>query len=303
MVVRHEILRTTYPEVDGQPVQRIHDVVPGIVTSAAVDTSAGFDLTVDLPVRAGLVATGDQQWRLDLLIHHIATDGASLGPLARDIATAYAARTGSTARAQRPLEVQYADFARMQRALLESDGGRHDASLSAWVEQLAGIPDELALPADGRRPESATRAARQLRFTLPEDVVSAVHAAAGQAQASSFHAWLAGLAGYLHRIGAGDDVVIGSPSAGRSDPDTADLVGFFVNTLPLRIGMTDAPDLVATIETGPSSHTPRHRARVGAVRAHRRGDGPRTSTRTTPRSSRPCSRWRRTAGSRSRCPA
>ncbi|MCU0153248.1 non-ribosomal peptide synthetase [Curtobacterium poinsettiae] len=248
VVVRHEILRTTYPEVDGQPVQRIHDVVPGIVTSDAVDTSAGFDLTVDLPVRAGLVATGDQQWRLDLLIHHIATDGASLGPLARDIATAYAARTGSTARVQRPLEVQYADFARMQRALLESDGGRHDTSLSAWVEQLAGIPDELALPADGRRPESATRAARQLRFTLPEDVVSAVHAAAGQAQASSFHAWLAGLAGYLHRIGAGDDVVIGSPSAGRSDPDTADLVGFFVNTLPLRIGMTDAPDLVATIE-------------------------------------------------------
>ena len=257
VVERHEVLRTTYPEVDGQPVQRVHDAPSGIVTGKAVDTSVGFDLTVDLPVRAGLVATGEQQWRLDLLIHHIATDGASLSPLARDIATAYAARTGSTARAQRPLEVQYADFARMQRALLDADGGRHDVSLTAWVEQLAGIPDELDLPADGRRPESVTRAARQLRFTVPEDVVSALQAAAGQAQASSFHAWLAALAGYLHRIGAGDDVVIGSPSAGRSDPDTAELVGFFVNTLPLRIEMADAPHLVETIE----------RARAATLRA------------------------------------
>ncbi|QQD77436.1 amino acid adenylation domain-containing protein [Curtobacterium sp. YC1] len=257
VVERHEVLRTTYPEVDGRPTQRVHDATPGIVTGDAVDTSVGFDLTVDLPVRAGLVATGEQRWRLDLLIHHIATDGASLAPLARDIATAYAARTGSTARAQRPLEVQYADFARMQRALLDADGGRHDASLSAWVEQLAGIPDELDLPADGRRPESVTRAARQLRFTVPEDVVSALHAAAGQAQASGFHAWLAALAGYLHRIGAGDDVVIGSPSAGRSDPDTAELVGFFVNTLPLRIEMADAPHLVETIE----------RARAATLRA------------------------------------
>ena len=248
VVARHEVLRTTYPEVDGQPVQRVHEASSGIVTDVAVDTSVGFDLTVDLPVRAALVPTGEQEWRLDLLIHHIATDGASLAPLARDIATAYAARTGSTARAQRPLQVQYADFARMQRALLDDDGGRHDASLAAWVERLAGVPDELDLPADGRRPESATRAARQLRFTVPADVASAVQAAAGQAQASGFHAWLAGLAGYLHRIGAGDDVVIGSPSAGRSDPDTAELVGFFVNTLPLRLDLTDAPDLVGTIE-------------------------------------------------------
>ncbi|PZF57866.1 non-ribosomal peptide synthetase [Curtobacterium sp. MCSS17_008] len=248
VIERHEVLRTTYPEVDGRPVQRIHAPEPGVVADTAVDTRVGFDLTVDLPVRAALVRTGDQQWRLDLLIHHIATDGASLAPLARDIATAYAARTGSTARAQRPLEVQYADFARMQRALEEADGGRHDDSLSAWTERLAGIPDELDLPADSRRPESATRAARQVRFTVPEGVVSAMHAAAGQAQASGFHAWLGGLAGYLHRIGAGDDVVVGSPSAGRSDPDTADLVGFFVNTLPLRVGMADAPDLIATIE-------------------------------------------------------
>ncbi|WIB26578.1 non-ribosomal peptide synthetase [Curtobacterium sp. MCSS17_015] len=248
VIERHEVLRTTYPEVDGQPVQHIHAPEPGVVGTQPVDTTAGFDLTVDMPVRAALVQTGDREWRIDLVIHHIATDGASLAPLARDIAIAYGARSGSTARAQRPLRAQYAHFARMQRVLEDADGGRHDASLAAWEQRLAGIPDELDLPADGRRPESATRAARQLRFTVPEDVVAAMQAAAGSAQASGFHAWLAGLAGYLHRIGAGDDIVIGSPSAGRSDPDTAELVGFFVNTLPLRVQMADAPHLVETIE-------------------------------------------------------
>ncbi|MFC7430030.1 MULTISPECIES: amino acid adenylation domain-containing protein [unclassified Agrococcus] len=248
LVVRHEVLRTTYPEVDGQPVQRIHPPTRGVLGDEPVDTTAGFDLAVDLPVRAALVATGDARWRLDLVIHHIATDGASLAPLARDVATAYAARAGGTARAQRPLAVQYADHARMQRALEEADGGRHDASLASWTERLAGIPDELELPADGRRPESTARAARQLTFTIPTDVATGVQSAAGLAQATGFHAWLAGLAGFLHRIGAGDDVVIGSPSAGRSDPDVADLVGFFVNTLPLRLDLADAPTLVEAIE-------------------------------------------------------
>ncbi|GAA2174785.1 hypothetical protein GCM10009846_22070 [Agrococcus versicolor] len=247
LVARHEVLRTTYPEVDGRPVQRIHAPRTGILGTEAIDTAAGFDLVVDQPVRAALVAVGDRRWRLDLVIHHVATDGASLAPLARDVATAYAARTGGTARAQRPLAVQYADFARMQRALEDADGGRHDASLAAWTTRLAGIPDELELPADGRRPETASRAARQVRFTIPAAVATAVQAAAGQARASGFHAWLAGLAGYLHRIGAGDDVVIGSPSAGRTDPDVAELVGFFVNTLPLRLDLSDAPSLAEAI--------------------------------------------------------
>lgn len=248
LVARHEVLRTTYPEVDGRPVQRIHPPRTGVLGTEAVDTTAGFDLAVDQPVRAALVESGERQWRIDLVIHHIATDGASLAPLARDVATAYAARAGGTARVQRALAVQYADFARMQRALEDGDDARHDASLEAWTDRLAGIPDELELPADGRRPESAARAAHQLRFTIPADVASAVHSAAGQAQASGFHAWLAGLAGYLHRIGAGDDVVIGSPSAGRTDPDVAELVGFFVNTLPLRIDLGDAPTLVDAVE-------------------------------------------------------
>jgi len=248
LVERHEVLRTTYPELDGRPVQQIHEARPGVLGAEAVDLSAGFDLAGDLPLRASLVPTGEQRWTITLVVHHIATDGASLAPLARDIATAYAARAGGTARAQRPLPVQYADHARLQRALELADGGRHDASLAAWTERLAGIPDELELPADGRRPETASRSARQVRFTIPVETAASMQALAGQLQATGFHAWLAGLSGYLHRIGAGDDVVIGSPSAGRSDPDVAELVGFFVNTLPLRIDLADAPSLAETIE-------------------------------------------------------
>lgn len=248
LVARHEVLRTTYPEVDGRPVQRIHDPAPGVLGRDAVDPTVGFDLVRDLPLRAALQPAGEGRWRITLVIHHIATDGASLAPLVRDIATAYAARTGGTARAQRALPAQVADHARLQRALEQADGGRHDASLAAWTERLAGIPDELELPADGRRPGTAARAARQLRFTIPAEIASALQGAAAQARASGFHAWLAGLAGYLHRIGAGDDVVIGSPSAGRADPDVSELIGFFVNTLPLRLDLGDAPSLATAIE-------------------------------------------------------
>lgn len=255
LVARHEVLRTTYPEVDGRPVQRIHDAPTGIATDQAVDTTAGFDLTVDQPLRAAIVETGADRWRLDLVIHHIATDGASLAPLVRDLAASYSARRSGSAKLQRPLEVQYADVARRQRALeadaaaAAADGSSsQDPLLDAWLEALAGAPAELELPADGRRPDTAAQPAALLEFEIPADVAQKVTAVAARQSASGFHGWLAGLAGYLQRTGAGDDVVVGSPSAGRTDPDVADLVGFFVNTLPLRVDLSDgAPTLADAI--------------------------------------------------------
>ena len=269
LVDRHEVLRTTYPEVDGRPVQRVHPSPTGLTGDEPVDTSAGFDLTVDQPVRAALVSTGDHRWRLDLVIHHVATDGASLAPLVRDLSASYTARRSGSAKLQRPLEVQYADVARREHAGTAGSGdavsgeASSDATsagaisqqlLDAWVEGLAGAPAELDLPADGRRPETAAQPAGLLEFEIPADVARRVSAAAARQSASGFHGWLGGLAGYLHRIGAGDDVVIGSPSAGRTDADVADLVGFFVNTLPLRIDLTDgAPSLADAIERARSA--------------------------------------------------
>ncbi|ACZ21844.1 amino acid adenylation enzyme/thioester reductase family protein [Sanguibacter keddieii DSM 10542] len=253
LVDRHEVLRTTYPEVDGRPVQRVHPSPTGLMGDEPVDTSVGFDLTVDQPVRAALVATGDHRWRLDLVIHHVATDGASLAPLVRDLSASYTARRSGSAKLQRPLEVQYADVARREHVGADSDATSQHL-LDAWVEGLAGAPAELDLPADGRRPETAAQPAGLLEFEIPADVARRVSAAAARQSASGFHGWLGGLAGYLHRIGAGDDVVIGSPSAGRTDADVADLVGFFVNTLPLRIDLTDgAPSLADAIERARSA--------------------------------------------------
>ncbi len=236
LVARHEVLRTTYPELEHGPVQRIHAPQQGLLKHEPIDVAAGFDLASELPLRAGLVATGPDSWRFDLVIHHIATDGASLAPLVHDLGTAYGARRGGARALQRPMKAQYADFARRLEAELGEREGRNQG-LQHWRERLDGIPEELALPADGQRPEQAAQPANMLTFQIPAHIASGLATVAAGRSASGFHAWLAGLAGYLHRIGAGDDVVIGSPSSGRTDPDLNELIGFFVNTLPLRLDL------------------------------------------------------------------
>ncbi|GMA31339.1 hypothetical protein GCM10025875_13310 [Litorihabitans aurantiacus] len=234
LVARHEVLRTTYPEVDGAAVARIEPAPTGLAGSDAVDLTAGFDLGTEIPIRAAVVATGDDTWRLDLVIHHIATDGASLTPLVGDLAAAYTARLGGGPAALRPLAVQVTDVARHREATAT---GSAEQDLAVWTDALDGVPTELDLPADGTRPDTASQPARLLEFEIPSDVAASLTTAAGRRSASAFHAWLGALAGYLQRIGSGDDIVIGSPSAGRTDPDLADLVGFFVNTLPLRLDL------------------------------------------------------------------
>ncbi|MGO1182820.1 MAG: amino acid adenylation domain-containing protein [Micrococcaceae bacterium] len=241
LIARHEILRTSYPEVDGQPVQRIHTAPEGVLSDRAVDVRDGFELTRDLPIRASLQQVGSETWRLDLVIHHIATDGASLAPLVHDLAVAYSGHRANAKSVLRPLQVQYADFARRQHAAVaESTGSDGAGILRSWTDRLQGIPAELDLPADGSRPRETTQPAGLLPFVVPADVVRQISRIATSRSASLFHAWLASLAGYLRRIGAGDDIVIGAPSAGRTDPDVSDLIGFFVNTLPLRIDLSSA---------------------------------------------------------------
>ncbi|WP_313823229.1 AMP-binding protein [Citricoccus sp.] len=240
VVERHEVLRTVYPAVQGSPVQRVGPVPDRLFDAGPVDITAGFDLIHEPPLRAALIPEGEQCWRLELVIHHIATDGASLRPLVRDLATAYAARVSSGLALSRPLRVQMADVARRQVA----EGTGPDA-LARWVHRLDGAPQELDLPADGRRLdrqdrlETAAQPAAQYRFEIPGELAGRLGRVASGRSASGFHAWLAALAGYLYRIGAGDDLVIGSPSAGRSDPDVLDMVGFFVNTLPLRLSLQE----------------------------------------------------------------
>ncbi|GAA1865193.1 non-ribosomal peptide synthetase [Brevibacterium marinum] len=261
VITRHEILRTVYPSVDGSPAQHIlppaagHGILIHRTTSSpaatteemAREAAKGFDLSTDLPLRAVLFTERDQ-WVLHLVMHHIATDGASLAPLTQDLSTAYAALRGSAHPMRRKLDIQYADFTLWQRHVLETqtlpgeDRPLLDHKAEAWRDRLSGIPAELPLPADHPRPHTARQSGRHHRFRLDARTTQRLTAIAAESGSSLFMALHAVLAGFLSRIGGSEDIVIGSPSAGRSDPDLEDMVGLFVNTVPIRTDVSSQPD-------------------------------------------------------------
>jgi amino acid adenylation domain-containing protein len=179
-----------------------------------------------------------------LLCHHIASDGWSMQVLMADLAAAYAARRAGRAPGWAPLPVQYADFALWQRDLLGGNdgGGVLAGQTQYWREALAGLPEELALPFDRPRPAEESQSGAEVRWQLAD---AALHAAladlAREHQASIFMVLHAGLAALLSRMGAGTDIPLGAPMAGRTDEAMHDLVGFFVNTMVLRADVSGDP--------------------------------------------------------------
>ncbi|GAA2910053.1 hypothetical protein GCM10020221_02470 [Streptomyces thioluteus] len=169
VIARHEALRTVFPDVDGQPYQDIRPAAEArpVVTvetvtdlAAAVDRTVrySFDLATELPLRAALFNTGDQEHVLVLVIHHIAGDGWSMGPLAHDLGTAYTARTTGQAPQWEPLPVQYADYTLWQHQLLGHENNPDSlltTQLGYWKQTLAGLPDRIDLPTDHPYPEQA----------------------------------------------------------------------------------------------------------------------------------------------------
>ncbi|MFI2606494.1 amino acid adenylation domain-containing protein [Kitasatospora sp. NPDC018619] len=257
VVDRHEVLRTVFPTVDGQPHQHIlaegrpvlHRVraADGAELDALLREAAGqvFDLASDLPVRAWLYdLPAPDEHVLLLLTHHIASDGWSVGPLFRDLAEAYRARLAGTAPQWEPLPVQYADYTLWQRELLgEEDDPQSVASLQLahWRQELAGLPEELALPYDRPRPAQPSRRGGAADIDLDAELHTALTALASSRHASLFMALQAAVATLYTRLGAGTDLPLGTPVAGRTDEALDDLVGFFVNTLLLRTDTSGDP--------------------------------------------------------------
>ncbi|WP_237307942.1 non-ribosomal peptide synthetase [Streptomyces alboflavus] len=269
VVARHESLRTVFAEdEDGVPFQRIlpaqdvHldvpvlDIGPGGVEAALAEFATHrFDLAGEIPVRATLLRLGAREHVLVWLVHHIACDGASLAPMARDLNTAYTARLAGQAPRWTELPAQYVDYALWQRDLLGDDNDP-DSLLSTqiayWREELADSPQPLQLPTDRPRPQRASHRGDAVEFSVDGRVMSAVAELARAHGATESMVLESALVVLLHGLGAGDDITIGSPIANRTDDNLTDLVGFFVNTWVLRTHLHGNPtftDLLHHVRT------------------------------------------------------
>ncbi|WP_278312558.1 non-ribosomal peptide synthetase [Lolliginicoccus levis] len=264
---RHEILRTVIDEASGTIVQRLLPVeearsrasAVGMATCATAEEAMGharsaietpFDLARDLPVRGSVVHCGSESL-LVIVLHHIATDEWSDRPFLRDLLTAYAARLGGSAPEWEPLPVQHADVTLWQAELLgdrTSPGSLAATQLDHWATTLDGIPDELVLPADRARPAVPSFTGGIIDRALDPGSDAALRRLARDQQASVFMVVHALTAALLHRLGAGRDIVLGAPIAGRDEEAMADLIGFFVNTVVLRTEVDGATTVAELID-------------------------------------------------------
>ncbi|WP_156737610.1 non-ribosomal peptide synthase/polyketide synthase, partial [Mycobacterium sp. E735] len=260
VVDRHESLRTLFAVHDGTPHQVVlpaerarlgWNVVdargwPEGRLREGTDAVAGyaFDLANEIPLHAELFTTADDDHVLVVVVHHIAADGWSIAPMARDLGVAYAARCAGQAPEWAPLSVQYVDYTLWQRAQfgdLDDSQSRIAAQLDFWQDALAGMPERLQLPTDRPYPPVADHRGARLAVDWPTEVQQQIRRVAREHNATSFMVIQAAFAALLSKISASDDVAVGFPIAGRRDPALDELVGFFVNTLVLRVDLAGDP--------------------------------------------------------------
>ncbi|WP_460698564.1 amino acid adenylation domain-containing protein, partial [Nocardia thraciensis] len=267
LVERHEVLRTVYPEVDGVGYQSVLPVadVRAVPELPVVDmdpdqvgdavtrmVTEGFDVTEQAPVRLALLrirrssaesdAVGNdtdiaRDYVLICVMHHIAGDGFSLGPLTRDLMTAYVERVRGGRPGWAPLAVQYADYALWQRESLgeEADPGSTLArQVEFWRRSLAGLPEQLELPVDRPRPAIASHRGAAVDFEVDAGTHAALNRLAHDQGSTLFMVVHAALAVLLARLSGTRDIAVGTAVAGRGAAELDDVIGMFVNTLVLR---------------------------------------------------------------------
>nr|AKO90064.1 MPS1 [Mycobacterium avium subsp. paratuberculosis] len=271
VVARHESLRTVFATADATPQQVVIpadrigfacDVVdargwPEDRLREAMSAAARytFDLSAESPLHTELFARGDDEHVLVVAVHHIAADGWSITPFARDLGVAYASRCAGRDPDWAPLPVQYADYTLWQRAHLgdvDDPGSRIAAQLDFWTDALAGLPERLQLPTDRPYPAVADHRGARLAVDWPAELQQRIGDVAHRHDATSFMVIQTALTVLLAKLGANPDVAVGFPIAGRRDPALDDLVGFFVNTLVLRVDAAGDPsftELLARVRT------------------------------------------------------
>ncbi|HLL83285.1 MAG TPA: condensation domain-containing protein, partial [Longimicrobium sp.] len=257
LVARHEVLRTTFPLAGEHPIQRIAepsafplpelDLRPlapaereaALGAFAREELSRPFDLGAGPLVRGHLVRLDADTHVLLLAFHHAIFDGASLEVLARELATLYEGSATEDGARPPALPLQYADYALWQRRWLQ--GEVLERGLAFWSRTLAGAPRSLDLPLDRPRPAAPTGrgAFEPVRIAAP--TLQALDALARSQGATRFMALLAALGALLHRCTGSEDLLVGAPVAGRSRDGLEGLIGFFVNTLALRVRLHGEP--------------------------------------------------------------
>ncbi|GAB2955767.1 hypothetical protein GCM10027280_50280 [Micromonospora polyrhachis] len=266
IVSRHGALRTTFADSGGEPVQVVRPTVDVTlpVTYLTATPAEGradeatrlmwqvarepFDLATGPLFRARVVRVADDDHYLSLCLHHIISDAWSLGVLFRELNTAYAALLEGRDPELPALPAQYADYALWQRERLAGDALR--AQLDHWLDQLRGAPALLTLPTDRPRPAVASYQGAVHYFDLPASLARRVQQFNQDTGVTLFMTLLAGFTALLSRYSGQDDVVVGTPVAGRNHADLEPLIGFFVNTLALRVSLTGLPtfrDLVGRV--------------------------------------------------------
>jgi amino acid adenylation domain-containing protein/thioester reductase-like protein/non-ribosomal peptide synthase protein (TIGR01720 family) len=259
VVARHGSLRTIFPDIDGAPFQEVLPPRAGMwrrggaaLVSLPEQDVAGellalagyrFDLSAEIPIRAQIYSVGPEQYVVGIVVHHIAFDGWSLAPMFRDMGEAYRARRQGGAPQWAPLAVQYVDYTLWQKEMLgaESDPDSVIAQqLQYWSAELADLAEVVSLPTDRPRPPVASYRGDGIDLRIDPPAWAGVKALAAAHNATPSMVLQAIVAVLLHRVGMGEDVVMGTPIAGRLDKALEDLIGFFVNTWVLRVGVNSA---------------------------------------------------------------
>lgn len=251
LVNRHEGLRTGFPEVKGRPIQQIQASVTvklpisevgetEVSTRLQQEAKQPFNLSQAPLLRVHLFRLQDQHHCLAIVLHHIISDGWSVGVMVREIAAIYEALAAGQAPNLGELPIQYADFAAWQRQQLQTEGLKRE--LDYWKQQLQGNLSRLNLPGDRPRPGIPTFAGKKCFFQFSPTLSEAVRELNRQEEVTLFMTLLAAFKILLFCYSQQADIAVGSPVAGREKPETRGLIGFFINTLVLRTDLSGNPN-------------------------------------------------------------